>query len=365
MLFSEQVRLLEDEEILVEETPNIRVGYNYGGDTDWVTKTTKNITLDKQKIVYVKIKAYTFNGDGNVRVLKDGNPILATGNIGYDETKEVDVFIVLDAGNHSFDFQMAGSWGSSGYTELQQIKIATCNFPDKAKTNFDSGWVSVGYYPEYIIDESFTIPQTRKTCVGEIKKYTVIINVYVEVENLPESKLKNPSESDESIYNWRLYLDDTEKGWTERHHDQPLGNYGPGSFGKYVFSANPNQTYNLKIKVDNDYDSNTRNVRAVVNILVCPWIIPNEDHEPVTLTFPQGSTLYVVLEPLNGNPTKAVKIGKKRIEDFGDNCNYYYVLSGADILNAYYTFERVEVEKVNLIVSGYGGCISIIGVDVR
>ncbi|MEM3581526.1 MAG: hypothetical protein QXQ64_09785, partial [Candidatus Bathyarchaeia archaeon] len=97
----------------------------------------------------------------------------------------------------------------------------------------------------------------------------------------------------------------------------------------------------------------------------CPWILGTSEHQPIQLDFPQGSTLYLVLEPLWGNPTKTVKLGKKRAFSFGDATDYYSTASGTDILAWNYTFETVEVGQAVLLIGGYGGCISIIGVDVR
>jgi hypothetical protein len=60
-----------------------------------------------------------------------------------------------------------------------------------------------------------------------------------------------------------------------------------------------------------------------------------------------------------------LKLGFQRAWSFGDNTNYYSIASGTDILSWNYTFESVEVSSCLLLVSGYGGCISIIAVDVR
>jgi hypothetical protein len=98
---------------------------------------------------------------------------------------------------------------------------------------------------------------------------------------------------------------------------------------------------------------------------MCPWIIPAEEYEPLTLDFPQGSTLYVSTEPLEVNPTKTVKIGKVRFISFGDSTDFYYINSGTDVLDSSYTFETIEVSRIIMIVSGEGGCIATLGVDIR
>ncbi|RJX15267.1 hypothetical protein CW703_06915 [Candidatus Bathyarchaeota archaeon] len=344
MLFSEQVRLLEDEEVLVD-------------DTNTYTETvTKNISLDKQKLVYLKIKAYDRYG---VKVSLDDIPIFSTGYISDNATVEKDIIMIVDAGSHTFKFE-------PDYSQIQLIHIATFNFPDKSKVTHDTG----GYISApksqmtTVLNIDFTTPNARRLVAGTIKKYTVIVNVYVETQYEPDAYLKNPDESDSSGFmNWRLYLDDEEVGWDVRNQNNER--WPVGLFGKKFLRLDSGKTFNVKVKVNNLSGYN-RNVKASIHIVVCPWFfVTDEDHEPLKLDFPQGSTLYVTLEPLLENPTKTVKIGRKRFKDFGDSANYYYMVSGTDILNAYYTFEMVEPEKAQLFIKGKNSCISIIGVDIR
>jgi len=131
-----------------------------------------------------------------------------------------------------------------------------------------------------------------------------------------------------------------------------------------VIALDPNVQVNLKLKVYNDTVSD-RNCRAYVDIILCPWILSDVDYEPVSLDFPQGSTLYVVLEPLGQNPTKYARVGKQRFMSFGDATDYYKSVSGIGILSLDYTFETVEVINSILHVKGLGGCVSMIGVDIR
>jgi hypothetical protein len=65
------------------------------------------------------------------------------------------------------------------------------------------------------------------------------------------------------------------------------------------------------------------------------------------------------------NETKSVKVGKPRGIDWGDSASYYYVNSGVDILTSSYTFDVVDITKAVLYVTGVGGCVGIIAVDVR
>jgi hypothetical protein len=241
------------------------------------------------------------------------------------------------------------------------------NFPDKQRNNFDSGSVSVPAATELtILDEDFTTPATRKLAVGSIKKYVCVVSVYAHTDSYAINKLLNPGESNVANWdNWKIFLDDAQKTWTERNADKLVSDHNaPGGYGRYVIALDPSTEYNLKLKAYNGCAS-SRNCRAYVDIILCPWILSDVDYEPVSLDFPQGSTLYVVLEPLGQNPTKYARVGKQRFMSFGDTSDYYASSSGTGILSFDYTFETVEVVNSILHVKGLGGCVSIIGVDAR
>jgi len=369
MLLSEMVRQIADEEVFFDEsglTDQITAA------SDWVTVRSKSITLSKEKIIYLKFIVEVTSGTyGNGRVLLDGDPLVSTGQVvGTTVTRET--YVILSAGTHTFDFQLA-CWyaGTSSYVRLTTVYIAALNFADKDKQKFQ-GEMAVDNTATYtILNQSFTTPSARKLPIGQIKKYTCIITVYMEGVDYRNSVIRSPGETD--LYgslNWKIYLNGTQQSWTEKRNDFNSGHienlsYAEGAYGKLIVVLDPSTEYNIQIKVHNHNTGTTRNVRAVIWIMLCPWIIPPTEYEPFTLDFPQGSTLYLILEPLDSDPTKTVKIGKKRFISFGDATDYYYTASGTGILNVSYTFEITEVSNCVLLISGFGGCISIIGVDVR
>mgnify|MGYP000450986501 CR=1 FL=1 len=185
------------------------------------------------------------------------------------------------------------------------------------------------------------------------------------VDNYAKNKLKNPGEADEACLNWKIYVDDVQQNWSSRVNDlNSTTAYCEGAYGRLSFQADCGATKTIRIDVYNNSGA-TRTVKLYMIILYSPWILDDESDFPVALDFPQGSTLYVTLEPLGIEQTKAVKIGKKRAASFGDSTDYYYIASGTGIINANYTFETVEVGSCVLVAGGYGACVSIIGVDVR
>ena len=366
MLLSEQLRVLADEEVLYTGGP-----YDDSTGPNWVTKATKQITLSATRIVYVRQKTKCQSGDSAFlavgRVLLDDKPIITAGKVKNGEDITRDMFLVLGAGSYTFKFQ-CNILGSAGTVRTYDLKIASLNFPDKQRNYFNPSSVACPHGTETtVLNENFTPPTTRKTPVGSIKKYVGIITVVCE-GGRRKSFPKNPGEGNSAGFNYKIYMDNTQVSWTERRDDwgdtDTNSSYGKGAYGRYVAAFDPNVQVNLKIKVYNNYGS-TQNCLARVELILCPWILADVDYEPVSLNFADGSTLYVVAEPLNENPTKYVRIGKTRFNSFGDTSDYYASSSGTGIIAFDYTFEMVEVVNSVLHVKGLGGCVGIIGVDVR
>ena len=224
------------------------------------------------------------------------------------------------------------------YVRVSEMMIGKVKFPDVEA-------VSLQTNPGQV---SKTLA-SRKLVVGTTKNGVIHVQCFVyhsgsvEFENVGESKQV------------RLKIDGTQVDWDVRNDGTVSPYYAASASASAVVTLDNAHT----IEVENDVGT------AYVSVVFTPWILPSSLFEPLTLDFPQGSTIYVVEEPLFENPAKTVKIGKKRAVSFGDSADYYYTASGADILSASYTFETVKVDECTLLVNGYGGCISIIAVDVR
>jgi len=366
MLLSEQLRSLQDEEVLIAN-PN---SYTTTSGPDWATLRTENITLTAEKIVYVRFKGAFQAGDSafiaNARVTRDGVVVMVAGEINNGESVERTILMILNAGSYAFAFQ-ACILGSAGTVKIDSIRIGTCNFPDKQQYNWDSGNISCpNGVTTTVLEQQFTLPSTRKLVAGTLKQCSYFVTFYI-IGGKRKSRPKNVGESNESgFFNWRVYLDGTEKGWNERNDDwggsDTNPDYGRGAHGRVYGVLNASSTHTLKIDVYNWYGA-TYDCRIYVKIIECPWMLVIVDSNVLDLDFPQGTTLYVMLEPLDSNPIKFAKIGKDRIVDY--SANYYDSVSGQGIITLSYTFEIVDVPGAMLVVSGHGTCISYLAVDIR
>jgi len=153
-----------------------------------------------------------------------------------------------------------------------------------------------------------------------------------------------------------LYVDGAQVSWVERNQDTG-GNKGASAYAMCSLPVGSSHSFTISKR----YAGTT----VHVSIYACPWLLSDVNSEPVAASFPQGSTLYIMLEPLNLNPTKTAMVGKKRAVSFGDGTDYYSTSSGAGLLNFNYTFDAISVSDVSLYLAGLGGCVGYIGVDVR
>ena len=373
MLLTEQFRNISKETSLVNDSATYQSPS--GVVHDWTTRVTKTITLPEALLVYIGWSSHADNGQGATRVLVDGVPFLSSGHQASYSTLWREGFIMLAAGTHTLDFQTAMWSGGTGFWEsVSGIIVGAFSFTDLDTHSYDSGGVNApANATTTVLNQTFTTPPARKLAVGTVRKYTVLVFFHFTNEDVNIGRcdsVKSPGESDDSLkLNWKLFWAATQTAWTDKNPDWDPDSssnitYGVGAFARVTTTADPNSQLNLVVKVANTQSVN-KTVHCRVQVTVCPWIIPNATVVPVNLDFPQGSTLYAVLEPLTADPTKTIKLGKVRGRSFGDADDFYSTATGTGILSWSYTFDTVYVANCQLNIAGDGACISILAVDVR
>jgi hypothetical protein len=362
MQLAEQVRDLLAEENFLNQGPYVEQTVT----ADWTTKTTQSVVLTSTKTLLVAFKAELFGITvGNARVCVDGVPIvsagLMNGTTGFVVEREA--YITLVAGTYSFTFQLAKSSGNA--VRLTYASIGVVSFSDLAKSDGDATVSVPATSTATIITKVLTSSAVRTTPLGNIKKHNciVIVNGLNASDGTCTSKMSGTTADRLSF---RIYVNGVEKSWTEAVDDvqTTVPANGEGAYGRYEFVADLNTEYTIEVKCYNGF-AVAKNARAYISIVICPWILIAAENEPFSIDVSQGSTLYVMLEPLSRNPTKYIKLGKVRSKSFGESTDYYSSSNGVDILAWTYNFETVKPESCNLVAYGFGGCISHIAVDVR
>jgi hypothetical protein len=129
---------------------------------------------------------------------------------------------------------------------------------------------------------------------------------------------------------------------------------------KYYVPVSVGTSHTVALTVSSGY-------AAYVSVVMTPWLLTTSyrnGHTPITLNFPQNSTLYVNLGSLYYDTTKYANVGSKKAVSWGQDDYYYSSSAGTGVLAANYTYTSVNVALSQWSVSGLGGCIENIGVDM-
>lgn len=250
----------------------------------------------------------------------------------------------LAAGNHIIlgEFYHAATAGSMNGVQLGLFKLK-----DES---------AVGTLGAYAGQFTVNIP-VRATPLGTLNQAVIRVSCFgtrIWAGTLAECQWANVA--DTLIGSVRLNIDGSQVNWTDRNQDSS----GVGAGYAYycgTISCGANHTVDL-----------TKGTETTVHISIetSPWLLGTVAHSPVVLDFPPNSTLYTVVEPLNAAPAKNIKIGRTRCVTFGTASDYYSTNAAGTANEIYsYTFETVEPTTTDFVVSGFGGCISYIGCDIR
>jgi len=311
MLLSEMVRRIKNEQNLVSDPTQYATA-----STSYYTVASYNISLSRASLMIYKYEIANANagfraqarlkiGDRHVGGhVQGGTAFAAKGGMFY-----------LPAGSYTIEVQLR-THNASYSAYLRNFELGMADFADMAYVAMRG-----------LGGSTLTLP-SRRTVIGRLKRGTLYIEAYCTV---------TPP----------LTINGAAKGWTFTDWENYV----------YCQSVNLDSSYTISVGTDPYH--------VTYSAILCPWILPPSDAEIVDLGFPQGSTLYLVLEPLRSNPIKYLKLGKRRAVSFGDLTDYYSTASGTDILTWNYTFEIIEVSNCLLLISGYGGCISTMACDIR
>jgi hypothetical protein len=331
MVYTEEVRQLASEENLINDS----AAYTRDNAAWGTLKNYGNITLSEDYLVVFK---FTINTTSAYRLKIGSYYVYGCFTTGY---KTGIAFVA--AGTYAILMeQKNGGGGGSG--SVSAFQLGKAKFSDVAKSNLAA----------YAAEIDLTVAQrSPASFFGTLKNAVFAVLVWAKT---PGAVTSFENVGDAYTNGVQLSVDGVQVDWTTRIHDATSDETACANF---YGSLSVGSAHTFTIGKDN--------VNTVVHISIigCPWLLAGVDNQPVTLDFPQVSTLYVTLEPLDKDPTKNSKIGKVRAVSYGDATDFYSTASGTGILSHTYTFEIVAVSDVSVFVNGFGGCISLVGVDER
>jgi hypothetical protein len=330
VLLVEQVRQLTSESSLIDDTAT----YTRSFSRSWgEVKNYGNITLASAALI---VWSFQLTSSGyNMRLKIGSYYVWGKNNVG---TGTFTGIAYLAAGTYAVVVEDSSSGPASS---ICNFKLGVAKFIDEVGSVLNN----------YSSTINLTVANRSTLPIGALKNAVFMVRCWAKTTGA-QTNFKNPGDS--LTNGVSLSVDGVQITWTERNQDD--ANYENAS-ATYYCTLGVGSSHSFAITKDNG--STTVNI----NIYACPWLLFGSNHEPVTLDFPQNSTLYLMLEPLDTNPTKSVKVGKKRAVSFGDSTDFYSTASGTGLLSFSYRFDIVQIATVTLYASGLGACISHIGVD--
>ena len=343
-LLVEQVRDIESEDTFIDDSTHYSAP-----STSWDTlHDYGNVTTPKAGLLIFHIDAHrgTTGSDGYVRLKVGSNYVWAHKETSGGVSGHHECFCYVDAG--TYDILVEGrQGGASSETSVDKFVCGFVAFSDM------NGFFLASYSSQISITSA-----NRETCIGALRQGVFRVQVYG-VTAAGQTNFENVGDSFTNGVS--LAVDGSQISFDVRNQDAGSGN---GAHAEYYTALSVGSAHTFTITKDN------ANTTVYISIVACPWLMCDDVHRPVTLDIPQGSTLYLMLEPLDGltDPTKYAYIGKVRAFSYGDATDYYYSLSGTGTQTPTYTLEIVDGQTSLLYVKGSlntGSCISHIAVDLR
>ena len=334
MVYTEQVRQLASEQNLINDaTVYTRNNAAWGTIHEY-----GNITLTEDSLVVFK---FTIGLTQSAYRLKIGSYYVYGCYLAGTYTG----LAVVTAGTHMVKMEQKNVGADTG--NISAFQLGKAKFSDTQKSSVAA----------YSVPISLTVAQrsppsffgTLKNAVWAIRVWAYTPGAQTNFENVGDVLVNGVAVAFD-------FFDGDQIDWTVRIQDTGSNETA------YAYS------YQSKsVGIPHCITISKRNPATVVHIsmFACPWLLAGINNEPMTLNFSQGSTLYLVLEPLNADPTKNSYIGKVRAVSYGDTTDFYTTASGTGILLHSYTFELVDPTSVLVTVNGLGGCISLVGLDER
>ena len=255
------------------------------------------------------------------------------------------LYVILTAGTYDVLVEGYCAGGDRGVA-IRNMKVGYATIPDTATT------ILAAYSSTITLNLA-----SRKTVAGIINRTNLHIFAYAVT---PSNVTAFENVGDNFTNGVSLSVDGSQASWTDRFQDN-WTDYGGASAH---YSAG-----NITLDANHTVAFSKRNADTTINvtIVITPWLLSDDSDlsNILLLDFPQGSTLYIVTEPLTANPTVNIKFGKVRAITYGASTDYFYSASGTGILVGSYSFETPNPSDLCALVYGYGALIARILLDVR
>jgi hypothetical protein len=338
-LLMEQERLIANESSLLYDSTVHAFPTTYGTINDY-----GNITLAADGIIAILL---TLSGSGGT----SGTHHIRLKIGSYYVLAEYSSIGVLTGTYGTLVYLAAGTYGvlaegvrpNSDTQNIASLQIGIVSFNDVQGS-------ALGAYSSGI---ALTVA-SRKTPLGSLSQATYCVQIYASTPST-QTRLEDVGES--LTNGVSISVDSVQQNWSEKVTPDDAAYHGVSGKTYLPFSVGSSHTVSLSKR--------NANTAIHINVIACPWILPSSIGDPVVEDFSLGSTIYATFNALFQDVTKTVSIGAVRGVDFGSSFDYYSTSSGIGLLAYSYVWETPDINQVSLYVVGMGGCIEILGGDIR
>jgi hypothetical protein len=337
------VLLVEQERLILNEANLLSDSAEYStSSTSWYTlHDYGNITLAQAGLVGVKFSCRNDGASGDIRI-KIGSTYVYRNHFNSASNFDVGCLVYLPAGTYDVFVEGKNGQGGSYKTYISAFQVGLLSFND----------LQAFALATYSSSIQLTVA-SRTLPVGALANAIFM----VQCTALTSSAVSNFENVGDNWTNGvSVTVDGTQVNWNERLQDGSSGvDY---AFARLALPFSVGSAHTIALS--------KRNASTVVSITVvaCPWILPYANAQIFANDFSSGSTLYAITNALFVNPTKYVCVGNVRGVSYGSATDYYASTSGTGLLQFSQVFDVIDV-GLPVFFSGFGGCIEVIGADVR
>ena len=162
-------------------------------------------------------------------------------------------------------------------------------------------------------------------------------------------------------YEISLEIEGVDIAWQTSSDDISNTCYG-AAYAEAVVDVPAGEVIDVELFIKNNDAVNPHDYDVYYSFATCPWILTPEYLHSILVNIPPGSTVNLVSEPLDDDPTKYIGLG--HYTPYGDD-KVYDEVTGTDIQSYSNVLSDLPSSGLYLLHKGFRACISVITAERR
>jgi len=240
------------------------------------------------------------------------------------------------------------------------IKVGFTAFKDMDGTvlTADMGNTVAAGATTKVVDQT-VVPTKRMTVIGQIWRTTLRFQVLVICQDAQRGRFVT-THGALTDYEISLEVEGEDIAWQTSSDDASSTCYG-AAYAEAVVDVPADETIDVELFIKNN-DAGAHDYDVYYSFATCPWVFAPDYVHAVLVNIPPGSTVNLVSEPLDDDPSKSIGLG--HYTPYGDD-KVYDEQTGANIISYSNVLADLPSSGLYLLHKGFRGCISVITADRR